>query len=157
MPTTVVPVTIVNTTPNVSILPTNVTYEQFLNSLGDYVYWTQLVYIWSDVMMQLQGVPQFTHYDANGTQRFIYLTPTIDPFQAQNALFFDTKNYKIVIDGNSAVNLNLLPNVYLQLTFYGERLAKGEYLDLNGVNNFIDLQRTLGLPQIFDGYNEILY
>lgn len=153
----ITPITINNTTPAVIISTgSNLTYQQIQNSLGSDVYWANEVYIWADIYQQVTGVAQFNHYDANGEQRFVSLTPVFDPYQQQPALYYDLNKFKVIIDGNSGIKFNLLPNVYLQLTFYCKRLSNRQMLDLNNIDNFRQLEESEGIPNFFEDYNRML-
>jgi len=142
----------INAAPAITVSLTNVSYEQVKNSLGDFVYFVDTVYIAATNYAQVTGVATFTHYDANGNQRYVSLTPTVDPYQSQPAIYYDLKNYKVIFDGNSEVSFYMLPNTLLQLTFYSERISKEDWLDLYHINNFLEWEKIQEEPKFFDGY-----
>ncbi len=150
---TVISPTVTTTTPAVTVTMPNMNYNQFLNSLGDYAYFVEKIYLASPSYRQITEVAQFNYLDANGNQRYISLTPTIDPYQSQPSLFYDVKDLNLVFNGNSQLLINLLANTKLQLSFYTKRIMKKE---LGTVDNFDELEKLEDRPDFFEDYEEVL-
>lgn len=147
------PVTItITTTPAVSVTASNVSYDEIRRSLGDYVYLVKRVYLFSNNFNQISGVVKFQHYDVNGTINVENLTPTIDPYQTQSSLFYSTKQFNVILDGQSNFNFNLLPNTQLKLEFFTNRLAKRDALDVLNPNNFKALESAMGRFAFFEDW-----
>ena len=146
------PTIISNTTPAVSIVGGNITYDEIKRSLGDYVYYVERVYLFSNTIRQIAGVVKYQIYDVNGKQSIQSLTPTIDPYQTQNSLFYDTKDKDVILNGQSNFKFNLLPSATLKLEFFTNRLAKKDALDLITPNNLTILESAMGNYTFFEDW-----
>lgn len=143
-------------TPAISVVMPNMDYQQFLNSLGDYAYFVNKIYILADTYRQCTEVAQFELLDKNGNQRFISLTPTVDPYQSQPAVYYDTKDAKMVFNGSSQLTMNVISMQRLQLSFYCTRISKKSALDAMNMDNFEELEVLEDKPKFFDEYEEVL-
>lgn len=147
------PVTItITTTPAVAVTATNVSYDEIRRSLGDYVYLVNRVYLFSNSFQQINGVVKYEHYDVNGNINVESLTPTVDPYQTQKSLYYDTKKFNVIIDGQSNFDFNLLPNTELKIEFFTDRLAKRDALDILTPNNFKELESAMGRFSFFEDW-----
>ena len=146
------PTIINNTTPAVSIVGGNITYDEIRRSLGDYVYYVERVYLFSNNIKQINGVVAYQIYDSNGKQSIQSLTPTIDPYQTQNSLFYDIKGKDVILNGQSSFAFDLLPNVTLKIEFFTNRLAKRDALDLIVPNNFKTIESSMGNYTFFEDW-----
>lgn len=145
--------TIINhTTPAVSVVGGNVTYGELRQSLGDYVYLVESVYLYSTNIQQIGGVVKFQIYNVDGNKGVESLTPTIDPYQDQNSLFYSLKQRDVILNGQSNLSFNLLPNVYLKLEFFTNRVAKRDALDILYPNNFTTLESAMGKYTFFEDW-----
>ena len=149
---TISPTIINNTTPAVTIVGGNISYDEIRRSLGDYVYYVKRVYMFSTNIKQINGVVSYQIYDVNGKQSIQSLTPTVDPYQAQNSLFYDIDEKDVILNGQSSFAFNLLPNVTLKLEFLANRLAKKDALDLITPSNFKTLESAMGIYTFFEDW-----
>lgn len=149
---TISPTIINNTTPAVTIVGGNISYDEIRRSLGDYVYYVKRVYMFSTNIKQINGVVSYQIYDVNGKQSIQSLTPTVDPYQAQNSLFYDIDEKDVILNGQSSFAFNLLPNVTLKLEFLANRLAKKDALDLITPSNFKTLESAMGNYTFFEDW-----
>jgi hypothetical protein len=117
-----------------------VTYEELISSLGAYVYQITDVYIYSENFNQITGAYNYLIYDANGNEYIETIVAAPDINQSQNALYIDTKNKNLIINGNNNVSFNVLPNTNLQLVLYTIRISVG--FDLEPYN-FLKLKSLL--------------
>lgn len=142
------------TPPAVSATASNVTYGEIRRSLGDYVYCVKRLYLYSNNLKQLNGLVKYQHYNVNGNIVVESLTPTIDPYQTQISLFYDTADKGLVLDGQSSLNFNLLPNSFIKVEFFATRVAKRDYLDaiLPDANNFKQLETAMGQFSFFEDW-----
>lgn len=140
--------------PAVSATASNVTYGEIRRSLGDYVYCVKRLYLYSNNLKQLNGLVKYQHYNVNGNIVVESLTPTIDPYQTQISLFYDTADKGLVLDGQSSLNFNLLPNSFIKVEFFATRVAKRDYLDaiLPDANNFKQLETAMGQFSFFEDW-----
>jgi hypothetical protein len=140
--------------PAVSATASNVTYGEIRQSLGDYVYCVKKLYLFSNNLRQLAGLVKYQHYNVNGNIVVESLTPTIDPYQTQASLFYDTADKSVILDGQSSLNTNLLPNTFIKIEFFTTRVAKRDYLDaiLPSANNFTQLETAMGKFSFFQDW-----
>lgn len=143
----VIPVTV--TSPLTVTLANNVTYQQFLNSLGAYVYWFEVIYLWTTNSSQISQPILYNYTDANGDAKTFTIVPTTDPYQYSPALYINIKDFDVVIDANSTIQFNILPNTTLKFKLYGDGMSVNA---LNGdqKSNFSQLADSIGLPDFFD-------
>lgn len=146
------PTIVNNTTPAVIASATNVTYEEIKRSLGDYVYFVNDVYLNSNNLNQIKGVIKFQHYDVNGNQKVESLTPTVDPYQFQKSLFYKTKEFSPILDGQSNFKFKLLPLTSIKIQFFTNRLAKKDALDVLFPDNFKTLESAMGKFGFFEDW-----
>lgn len=146
------PTIVNNTIPAVAVTTTNVTYEEIKKSLGDFVYFVDKVYLYSNNIKQLSGVVKFQHYNVNGNQKVENLTPTVDPYQMQESLFYETKDFDVVLDGQSNFKFSLLPLTSLKVQFFAKRLAKKNALDALYPDNFKTLESAMGKFGFFEDW-----
>jgi hypothetical protein len=148
------PTIIVNTTPAVTIAGTNISYAEIKRSLGDYAYYVASFYIESDNLPQITEIIIFNYLDKTGNQRFSAVTPTIDPYQGQSALYFNTKEDVIIIDGNSQLSFNFLPNTKILIKLYTDRVSKSDELNKFSLSNFQKLKEIMQLPFMYNDWED---
>jgi hypothetical protein len=136
----------------VVVSATNVSYDEIKKSLGDYVYFVDKVYLFTNNIKQLTGVVKFQHYNVNGNQKIENLTPTVDPYQVQESLFYETKDFDVVLDGQSNFKFSLLPLTSLKVQFFAKRLAKKDALDALYPDNFKTLESAMGKFGFFEDW-----
>ena len=142
------------TPPAVTATSTNVTYDEIKRSLGDYIYLVKRLYLFTDNFKQLSGLVRYQHYDVNGNKVVESLTPTIDPYQTQKSLFYDTSDKNVLLDGQSSLTFNLLPLTFIKVEFFATKVAKRDYLDaiLPDANNFKQLETAMGSFNFFQDW-----
>jgi hypothetical protein len=146
-----------NTTPAVSVtLSGTVTYQQFQNSLGNFVYEVDEAYLYSTNQRQIQGTFLYSKYDSNGNQNTQTIISAISPYQYQSSIYIDLREKNLILDGRDYINFNLLPNTTLQIKLFCRRIAVIDPLDKKGINNFTDLENSEGAYDFFEQYYEIL-
>jgi len=124
------PSIITNTTPQVSVQVADsgnpaVTYAQIKQSLGNQVYKVDTLNIFANSISQLIGAIQYNRYDAVGNREIHSIVTTVDPYQAATSIFTDLTKYKndVILNGNSTLQANILPNAYVLVTFYCRRIT----------------------------------
>jgi len=146
-----------NTTPAIGItVQGNTTYTQFKNSLGQFVYNIFFVYLFSSILNQIKGLFKYSKYDSSGNQNLQSIISAISPYQFQPSIYIDTKEKNLVIDGRDFVRFNMLPNSNLLIRLYCDRIATVDTLDLQGINNFVAVERNMNDTNYFDQYVDIL-
>jgi len=123
------PTIITNTTPPLEIKINDpglsgVTYPQFQNSLGQYVYLIKGFYVYCTNINQLIGAINYNRFDADGNQDISNIITTIDPYQDATAIVIDLQNFAtdVILNGNSSLSFDLLPNTTLVIKTYNHRL-----------------------------------
>ena len=146
-----------NTTPAISnTLSGSTTYSQFKNSLGQYVYDINKVYLNTDTLVQIQGNFLYSKYDSGGNQNLQSVLSSIDPYQTQNSIYIETKEKNLVIDGRDFVRFKMQPFASLSIKLYCERISNADTLDAIGMNNFKALEDEFDKYNFFDQYKDIL-
>lgn len=102
-------------------------YPQIQASMGSVQYGVGEVYLVASSASQILQPINVKEYNVNGNIQRIIDTPTIDPYQYQNSLYF--KPIKdIVLNGNSNISFEILPNVTLRMIFYVRELPNSALL-----------------------------
>ena len=127
-----------------------VTYDQLLASLGSMVYGAELMYIYGASNQQIAQPFYYVHNDVNGNADQKYLPFTIDPYQDQTALFYESNKKEVVFDGKSSLTFDILPNSNVYLKFYTEVNATRDLLDLKYNNLFIEVENDQGAKFFHD-------
>ena len=151
------PTIIPNSTPAISVTLTGgVTYNQFKQSLGNYVYEVDQVYLYSQNLTQIQGAFLYSRYDSNGRQNAQSILSVLDPYQYATAIYIDTKDRSVVIDGRDTVQFVMQPNTTLQVKLFAERISNGDELDAKGSNNYKMLEKAEGYIGFFEQYRDFV-
>lgn len=146
-----------NSTPAISnVMSGSTTYSQFKNSLGQYDYFVNKVYLNTNTLAQIQGNFTYSKYDSSGNQNLQSVLSKLDPYQTQNSIYIETKDKNLVIDGRDYVRFKMQPNTSLSIKLYCERISNADTLDLNGMNNFKALENATEKYDFFDQYKDIL-
>jgi len=146
-----------NTTPAIGItISGNTTYTQLKNSLGQFVYNVFTVYLFSSLLNQIKGLFNYSKYDSSGNQNLQSILSVISPYQYQSSIYVDTSEKNLIIDGRDYVRFNMLPNSNLQVKLYCDRVANTDYLDAQGINNFVAVESNMNDTDYFDQYVDIL-
>lgn len=156
------PVQIINnTTPALTIEVADsgvppVTYQQVKQSLGSQVYKINELYLYSENINQLLGVIQYQRFDSDGNQTYSSIATTIDPYSGNAvAITIDLKNYQdnFILNGNSSFSATILPNTYLQLKFWANRITNEFGRNLN---NFEQIEIDANKPFFFNNYGALI-
>lgn len=144
-----------NTTPAITItMSGNTTYAQFKNSLGNYNYYINKIYLFSTNQKQMNGNFKFMKYDSDGNQNYQTILSILDPYQFQNSIFINTKDKNLIIDGRDSTSFNMQPNSSLSLKLYVDRVTNQDNMDEE--NNFTIFDEISGQPEFFDDYKDYL-
>jgi hypothetical protein len=146
-----------NTTPAISVgMSGNTSYTQFKQSLGQYVYKVERIYLYSSNISQIQNVFLYMKYDSNGNQNFQNIISAISPYQDQSSIYLDLDDKNLIIDGRDAVTFKMLPNTSLQIKLYVYRISIGDTLDDMGINQFTEISDLIVDYDFFDDYKDML-
>lgn len=142
-----------NTVPALSVQADEsggVTYDQIKQSLGSQVYEINKLYLYSDNVNQLLGVVQYQIFDSGGTQNYSSIALTIDPYNGNgNAIDVDLTKFSenFILNGNSSLAATVLPNTYLQIKFYANRITNSFG---DNLSNFKQIEIDANKPNFYD-------
>jgi hypothetical protein len=128
-----------------------VTYEQFLQSLGSYNYGIEFFYVSSTSYKQIGQPVTYNHFDASGNSVTTTLPFTVDPYQSNPAMFYETEPNQIIATRLSSLTMTILANTRVFFKFFATITYIGSELDALGQNNMQDLEQSFGLS-FFDDY-----
>jgi len=132
-----------------------VTYNQFLQSLGSYNYGIRFFYVSSTSYLQIGQPVTYNHFDANGDSVTVTLPFTVDPYQSQPSMFYETEEDQIIVTRLSSLTMTILPNTTVFFKFFASVSYVGSDLDRQGQNNMRDTEKSMGMT-FFDGYCNVL-
>jgi hypothetical protein len=133
-----------------------VTYQQVKQSLGSQVYKINELYLYSENINQLLGIIQYQRFDSDGNQTYSSIATTIDPYSGNAvAITVDLRNYEdnFILNGNSSFSATILPNTYLQLKFWANRITN-EFG--RNFNNFEQIEKDANKPYFFNNYGSLI-
>ena len=133
-----------------------VTYQQVKQSLGTQVYKINELYIYSENINQLLGVIQYQRFDSDGNQTYSSIATTIDPYSGNAvAITIDLKQYQddFILNGNSSFSSTILPNTYVQVKFWSNRVTNEFGRNLN---NFQQIEIDANKPFFFNNYGSLI-
>jgi hypothetical protein len=115
------------------------TYEEIQASMGTFYYGLKAFYIKTNSSEQLLSAINFYNYDANGNVKAYTENPVINPYQFQISAFVKPTFDGIIFNGDTTMNMDLLPNeiVFLVLhvcetsngTFQGQETIINEFFN----------------------------
>lgn len=133
-----------------------VTYNQVRQSLGSQVYKINELYLYSQNINQLLGVIQYQRFDSDGNQTYSSIATTIDPYEGNAvAITVDLRQYgdSFILNGNSSFSSTILPNTYLQVKFWANRITN----EFGGnLNNFKQIEIDANKPFFFNNYGSLI-
>lgn len=153
--TTTIVTPIISVSMPYSIVGTGITYAQFLQSLGSYSYGAEYFYL-STTSYQQIGQPFFyNHFDANGNSISTFLPFSVDPYQSQPSIFYETEPDQIILTGLSSLQFNLFSQNTIFFKFFAQVTYMGNELDdknsNSGDNLFEEIEKNEGIS-FFDDY-----
>lgn len=133
-----------------------VTYQQVKQSLGTQVYKINELYLYSENINQLLGIIQYQRFDSDGNQTYSSIATTIDPYSGNAvAITIDLKQYQddFILNGNSSFSSTILPNTYVQVKFWANRVTNEFGRNLN---NFQQIEIDANKPFFFNNYGSLI-
>lgn len=127
------PTIVVNNIPPVSITMVGaLTYQEFLNILGIEVFKINELAIEALGFDQLREPYTYNIFDASGIQSTEVIKPRPDPYQKQPIIYLSLKDKSFILNGQSELSFNILPNENLTLEINSEEKAiadiSGDYI-----------------------------
>lgn len=146
----ITPVTI-TTSPSISIaMPlgvqgSGITYSQFLLSLGKYNYGAEFFYMSADNYQQIGQPFYYTQFDSNGNQIATIMPFSVDPYQSQPSIYYESDPTLIIFTGLSSLTFLVFPNSTVYLKFFATIAYLGSELDDTQTNNFEEIEIAEGV------------
>jgi len=145
-----------STSTSASVTSPQVTYSQILASLGTMVYGAEFIYLASDTFQQIAQIFAYVHFSSNGNRIETSLPFTIDPYQDQASIYYETNPSEIILDGFSSLSFTLNPNSILYFKMYTLVSSNSLQLNLLRDDNFQDLERIEGYGFFYDFCNYLI-
>ena len=119
-----------------------VTYPQVQQAFTQNNYEVQGLYLYSPQIEQLSSTFLYNSFDVTGEKQILAIPNIINPNQVVNSSILDLSQFNgsVVLNGNSFVNADILPNATLQMKF----LAKSLNTNSDLPSNFSDMQKITG-------------
>jgi hypothetical protein len=109
------------------------TYEEFVNSMGSFLYEIKGMYLQADTPEQLLQPIAFSEFDSNGNVQDYTQIVTINPYQYQNSSFFNLTKDNVILNGRTSLALDILPNEQISVVFYANQIANRDFIDKTDV------------------------
>lgn len=154
------PTIIFNSNPAIQVsMGGNLTYAEFVASLGAYVYLVNSMYMQAYTFEQLNQTVQYTSFDATGYlfSNAIPLVP--NPYQYQPALKLESPTFGMVLNGRSYFNFNINVGERVQMIMCTDEISFSGMLDSVGKSNYQegkDIDDNLGQLVLFENFNHCI-
>jgi len=131
-----IPTVITSNNGLVSVVSTDSTsYQSILNSMGSFVYKVNFIYMKANSNQQILNGFVIEQYDVSGYIKSYEQKPTIDPYQYQTSNFFRLIAEKVILNGQTTIDMFVEPNEVLYFNIYITQLSVKDYL---GGNSFLE-------------------
>jgi hypothetical protein len=160
-PTVITPVITVLTIPAIqATIPidvntgTQLTYQEVTESISTNNYSTNFFYAQSANCNQVGQVFTYNDADIAGNQTITALPFTIDPYQAQCAVYYYPPENLVSFTGTSSLNFTMLPETTLNLKVFASNASSTQILnEITGYKNnaFVEVEQALG-SDVFSDY-----
>lgn len=139
------------TMPQTSIQGVGITYNQFMNSLGKYNYAIEFFYMSATTYQQIAEPVYYTRFTADGNQIATIMPFSVDPYQSQPSIYYESDPNTIVLTGLSSLTFNFFANSVVYLKMFVTIAYMGNELDDEGLNNFEEIEEREGV-KFFEDY-----
>ena len=166
IPTVITPVITVLTTPALqSTIPidvntgTQLTYEQITESISTNNYGTNFIYAQSANCNQVGQVFTYNDADIAGNATVTALPFTVDPYQAQCAVYYYPPENLVSFNGTSSLNFTMLAESTLNLKVFASNASSSQILnEITGYKNnaFVEVEQALGTDVFSDYCNYLI-
>lgn len=99
-------------------MPGGLTYDEFLASLGQYVYWIKKYYLSANSIAQLIQPFQYYRNDSTGEAEQEVIVNNPDPYQSNTSMVMDVTGRSIVLDGNSSISFDLMTGEQMIISLF---------------------------------------
>lgn len=133
----------------------DLTYDEFLNSLGQFNYRIKKYYLSCIVSVaQLLQSIFYNINDSSGAAAGENIAPNVDPYQSFNSIYMDMGDREIILDSNSSLSFNLLPGEQITMQMYCEQVSVED--PMTSQNNFNKADDPLNLLELYQQYKDTL-
>lgn len=150
------PTITLNNNPAISVtMAGNLTYNEFVTSLGCYIYLVNSMYMQAYDFQQLNQTATYTAFDATG-YLFSNAIPMVpSPYQFQPTILLESPTFAMVLNGRSNVAFNIDPGERVQMVMLTDEISFSGMLDTVSANNFQlgkQIDDDLGNLELFEHY-----
>jgi hypothetical protein len=138
---------------------TQLTYEQIVESISTNNYGSNFFYAQSGNCAQVAQVNTFIDNDISGNGTTIALPFTLDPYQAQCAVYYYPPENLVTFNGTSSLNFTILENTTLNLKVFSSSTSPSQILDeITGYkdNAFTEIEVAMGTDVFTDYCNYLI-
>lgn len=145
------PTITINSTPAIQVTMVGaITYQEFQNIVGTYVFGIDEIFLEALSTRQINQPITYNIYNPNGNSFQQPLTPKVDPYQYRASLRLPTKGEKFILNGFSSLGFIILTGETLSLFLYSQQVSVQDFLKTaSSVNNFNNVPDKLGNLKIY--------
>ena len=138
---------------------TQLTYQQVTESISTNNYNTNFFYAQSVNCNQVGQVFTYIDTDIAGNGTVNALPFTLDPYQAQCAVYYYPPENLVTFNGTSSLNFTMLPDTTLNLKVFSSTTSPTQILnEISGYKNntFVEVEKALGSDVFTDYCNYLI-
>ena len=151
------PTITVLSTPGISAsMPGTLTYQEFIQSLGQYAYWIKQYYLGAGSSQQLLQPMYYTHNDATGESTSEVMINALDPYQAESTIVMDMRDRSLILDGNSSISFTLMQGQQLLISMLVRQEALFGEINNISPSNYSRADDELGQLELYKDYTDTL-
>jgi len=151
------PTITVSSTPALQIsMAGGVTYEEFLSSLGQFVYKVNSYFLQCQSLQQLQQAIAYNIFDSSGNVLAQAIIQNPDPYQYTASIVQDLKDMGIILNGQSTISFNVLPGEFITMSLCTVQVSNQDELNRMHEDNFEQADDSNGNLQLFEDYSNCL-
>lgn len=147
----------VSTTPALQVtMAGDLTYGEFLNSLGQFVYLIDSYFLQCQSIRQIFQPIAYNIFDASGKQYDLAIISNPDPYQYTASIRENLQGRGIVLNGKSTISFDVLPGEFITIILCTRSVNNQEQLNQVHPNNFKQADDSLGNLKLFEDYKNCL-
>jgi hypothetical protein len=147
---TISPTIIVNSTPGIEVTMVGaITYPEFINTLGIYVYKVYRIILEALSIRQINQPITYHIYNPNGTAFQQQLKPRVDPYQRQATYVLPTGTKEIILNGFSSLAFLIRSGETVTMELCSDERSVLDELDKISKSNFQRVDDKLNLLKLY--------
>ncbi|HEX4850815.1 MAG TPA: hypothetical protein VFV08_08420 [Puia sp.] len=146
----IVPTVTISSTPAIQVTMVGaITFNEFINTLGIYVYLVKLIFMQALTTQQINQNLTYHIINPNGMGKQKSITPSVDPYQKQATYSLDLTGEKIILNGFSTIGFTILAGETVMLILCSDQKNLQDALNAISADNFKMVQGAVGNTQLF--------